>query len=101
MLFSPSEIADNAEKGMERDGKMGCGANALGRYSQNREARLFMSSDPHPLDDPSWRNSSATGAAVNSTIANSTHKTSWFSTLPESGRPNVPTDAMTARKPAS
>ena len=100
MLFSPSEIADNAEKGMERDGKMGCGANALGRYLQNREARLFMSSDPHPVDDSSWRNSSATGAAVNSTIANSTRKTSSSSTLPESGRPNVLTDVMTARRPA-
>jgi len=60
-----------------------------------------MSSDPHLLNDPSWRNSSATGAAVNSTIANSTHKTSWFSTLPENGRPSAPTDATTARKPGS
>ncbi len=86
---------------MERDGKMGCGAIAVSRYLQNPEARLFMSSDPPLLDDPSWRNSSATGVVVNSTIANSTHRTSWFSTLPESGRPNVLTDAMTAKRPAS
>src|SRR5260370_9614357 len=101
LLLSPSEIADNAEEGMEGDGKMGCGAIAVSRSQRNPEARLFMSSDPHLLNDPSWRNSSATDAAVNSTIANSTHKTSWFSTLPEIGRPNVPTDATTARKPAS
>src|SRR6266849_9600138 len=77
------------------------GANALGRYLQSLEARLFMSSDASLLNENSWRNLSATGAAVNSTTANSTRKTSWFSTLPESGRPSAPTDAMTARRPAS
>jgi len=80
---------------------MGCGASTVSLSQQNPEARLFMSSDPHLLNDPSWRNSSATGAAVNSTIANSTHRTNWFSILPESGRPSAPTDAMTVRKPAS
>lgn len=60
-----------------------------------------MSSDASLLNDYLWRNLSAIDVAVNSTTANSIHKTSWFLTLPESGRLSAPTDAMTARSPAS